>query len=135
MSATRLSKLKQYMQEQQFSAVAVNAGPTLTYLTGLHFHLMERPVVLVLSSDDEPTIILPELELATCSSQCGCTRMPKIQLVGPQLLLMPSGVWGCPGKRSGWNRGSSGFLSMNIFALPAVKRNLSTVQPSFRRFE
>ncbi len=64
MSAKRLARLTQYIQEQQFSAVAVNAGPTLTYLTGLHFHLMERPVVMVFSPDHQPTIILPELELA-----------------------------------------------------------------------
>ena len=64
MSAIRLERLTQYMQQQQFSAMAVNAGPTLTYLTGLHFHLMERPVVMVFSPDHEPTIILPELELA-----------------------------------------------------------------------
>ncbi len=64
MPTTRLSRLMQYMKEQQYSAVAVNAGPTLTYLTGLHFHLMERPVVMVFSRDHEPTIILPELELA-----------------------------------------------------------------------
>jgi Xaa-Pro dipeptidase len=64
MSATRLSRLEKYMEEQQFAAVAVNAGPTLTYLTGMHFHLMERPVVAVFSPSHEPTIILPELELA-----------------------------------------------------------------------
>jgi Xaa-Pro dipeptidase len=64
MSATRLPRLMQCMEEHRVSAVAVNAGPTLTYLTGLHFHLMERPVVMVFSSDYQPTIILPELELA-----------------------------------------------------------------------
>lgn len=64
MPTTRLSRLKQYMEEQGYSAAAVNAGPTLTYLTGLHFHLMERPVVMVFSRDHEPTIIVPELELA-----------------------------------------------------------------------
>lgn len=64
MSAARLHRLKGYMDEKGFSAVAVNAGPTLTYLTGLHFHLMERPVVIVFTLGDEPTIILPELEQA-----------------------------------------------------------------------
>jgi Xaa-Pro dipeptidase len=64
LSTTRLPRLTHYMSEQQFSAVAVNAGPTLTYLTGLHFHLTERPVVMVFSPDHQPTIILPELELA-----------------------------------------------------------------------
>lgn len=64
MSAKRLEKLKRLMAEKEFSAVAVNAGPSLTYLTGLHFHLMERPVVVVFTPDDEPTVILPELEQA-----------------------------------------------------------------------
>ena len=63
MSATRLTRLRQCMEEQQVAAVAVNAGPTLTYLTGLHFHLMERPVVVIFTLQEEPTIILPELEL------------------------------------------------------------------------
>jgi Xaa-Pro dipeptidase len=64
MSATRLQRLKKYMDEREFSAVAVNAGPTLTYLTGLHFHLMERPVVIIFTLNDDPIIILPELEQA-----------------------------------------------------------------------
>lgn len=64
MFAARLDRLKRYMEEKGFSAVAVNAGPTLTYLTGLHFHLMERPVAIVFTPGDDPTIILPELEQA-----------------------------------------------------------------------
>jgi Xaa-Pro dipeptidase len=64
MPAIRLQRLKECMNEKGFSAVAVNAGPTLTYLTGLHFHLMERPVVIIFTLNDDPTIILPELEQA-----------------------------------------------------------------------
>lgn len=64
MFAKRLHRLKGYMVEKGFSAVAVNAGPSLTYLTGLHFHLMERPVVVVFTPTGDPTIILPELEQA-----------------------------------------------------------------------
>ncbi len=52
------------MEEQGVGVVAVNAGPTLTYLTGLHFHLMERPVVMVFTLGSKPTVILPELEQA-----------------------------------------------------------------------
>ncbi len=62
MFATRLNKLKGHMEEKGLAAVAVNAGPTLTYLTGLHFHLMERPVVIIFTVEDDPVIILPELE-------------------------------------------------------------------------
>lgn len=64
MPAARLKKLTKYMNERGFKAVAVNAGPTLTYLTGLHFHLMERPVVIIFTLKDDPIIILPELEQA-----------------------------------------------------------------------
>ena len=64
MSIARQLRLKGYMDEKGFAAVAVNAGPSLTYLTGLHFHLMERPAVIVFTLTDEPTIILPELEQA-----------------------------------------------------------------------
>ena len=58
----RREKLVQFMTKSGVDAVAVNAGPSLTYLTGLHFHLMERPVVIVFTKDTVPTIILPELE-------------------------------------------------------------------------
>lgn len=64
MLVKRQFRLKKHMAEKGFVALAVNAGPTLTYLTGLHFHLMERPVVVVFTPDNDPTIILPELELA-----------------------------------------------------------------------
>ncbi|HSA99198.1 MAG TPA: Xaa-Pro peptidase family protein [Anaerolineales bacterium] len=49
-------------------AVILNPGPTLTHLTGLRFHLMERPVVLMFAKDKEPAIVLPELELQKVAS-------------------------------------------------------------------
>jgi len=64
---TRLSRLANSMLEKGVAAVAVNAGPTLSYLSGLHFHLMERPVVMVFCSGHEPILILPELEQAKLS--------------------------------------------------------------------
>ena len=59
----RQERLKAEMAKAGFDAVAVNAGPTLTYLSGFDFHLMERPTVMVFTPGDLPTIILPELEL------------------------------------------------------------------------
>jgi Xaa-Pro dipeptidase len=49
-------------------AVILNPGPTLAHLTGLRFHLMERPVVLLFARDQEPAIVLPELELQKVAS-------------------------------------------------------------------
>ena len=47
---------------EQLDAMALNAGPSLYYLTGLEFHLSERPVVGLFVEDTAPVIILPELE-------------------------------------------------------------------------
>jgi Xaa-Pro aminopeptidase len=60
---SRLEKLYTELNKGGFDAVALNPGPTLTYLTGLHFHLMERPVVMLFTSGKMPALILPELEL------------------------------------------------------------------------
>ena len=62
MYSLRQKRLETIIESTQLDAIALNAGPSLTYLTGLHFHLMERPVVLLLVPGKQPTIILPELE-------------------------------------------------------------------------
>lgn len=59
----RLEKLYAAMQAAGLDAVALNPGPTLTYLTGLTFHLMERPVVMLLTPGTDPALVLPELEM------------------------------------------------------------------------
>jgi Xaa-Pro dipeptidase len=63
MTQSRLDKLTASLRTSGLSAVALNPGPTLTYLTGVAFHLMERPVVLLVAADKDPVLILPELEL------------------------------------------------------------------------
>ncbi|HEY3311103.1 MAG TPA: Xaa-Pro peptidase family protein [Anaerolineales bacterium] len=62
MTQARLEKLYRAMADSKLEAVAINPGPTLTYLTGLNFHLMERPVVMFFSAGKDPAIVLPELE-------------------------------------------------------------------------
>ncbi|MCI0521774.1 MAG: Xaa-Pro peptidase family protein [Chloroflexi bacterium] len=63
MSNPRLEKLYVNLYESQLNAIALNPGPTLIYLTGAHFHLMERPVVFLAAVDRTPAIVLPELEM------------------------------------------------------------------------
>ena len=63
MTTARLEKLTASLRTSGLDAVALNPGSTLTYLTGAHFHLMERPVVLLVAQGQEPAIILPELEM------------------------------------------------------------------------
>ncbi len=58
----RLEKLAVSIRTFGLDAVAINPGPTLTYLTNLKFHLMERPVVLLVAAGKDPVIVLPEFE-------------------------------------------------------------------------
>jgi Xaa-Pro dipeptidase len=62
MTVARLQKLTASLQQAGLQAVSLNPGPTLTYLTGVHFHLMERPVVLLVAPDKDPALVFPELE-------------------------------------------------------------------------
>src|SRR3990170_3708420 len=58
----RQAQLASALQTYRLDAVALNAGPSLTYLTGLHFHLSERPAVALFAPNRPATLILPELE-------------------------------------------------------------------------
>ena len=68
MTQSRLDRLNHSLKTSDLDAVILNPGPTLTHLTGLHFHLMERPVVLMFAKDQDPAIVLPELELQKVAS-------------------------------------------------------------------
>ncbi|MDI6769637.1 MAG: Xaa-Pro peptidase family protein [Anaerolineales bacterium] len=59
----RLENLKQALRTFGLDSIALNPGPSLTYLTGLCFHLSERPVVVIFTPDKPPVIVLPELEM------------------------------------------------------------------------
>lgn len=52
------------MQQAGLQALALVPGPTLFYLSGLSFHLMERPIFCLLLGDRAPCIVVPELEQA-----------------------------------------------------------------------
>ena len=45
-----------------FDCIALNPGPSLMYLTGLNFHLMERPVIAIFLPAEAPVLIIPRLE-------------------------------------------------------------------------
>ncbi len=65
----RLNRLYQTMLAQGLDALAINPGPSMVYLTGLHFHLSERPTLLLLAPPKSPVLILPELEMVK-AQQC-----------------------------------------------------------------
>ena len=74
-----IQRLQQQMYNTNFDLIAFNPGPSLHYLTGLDFHLMERPVILFVPATGEPVMALPELEY------------PRMQGAFPSLLCFPYG--------------------------------------------
>ena len=68
MTQSRFDQLGDSLRTSDLDAVILNPGPTLTHLTGLQFHLMERPVVLLFAKDQVPALVLPELELQKVAS-------------------------------------------------------------------
>jgi Xaa-Pro dipeptidase len=59
---SRQEKLKNILGSAGLDSLVLNPGPSLIYLTGLHFHLSERPVLVFFMPDTSPIIVLPELE-------------------------------------------------------------------------
>ena len=62
MLKNRVDRLVMILKDLALDALVLNPGPSLTYLTGLSFHLMERPVAAIFTCDGEVGIVLPELE-------------------------------------------------------------------------
>ena len=63
MTPTRISHLLDIIKKAGLDAIAFNPSPSLTYLTGLHLGIMERPMVLILTAGGKAALVLPELEM------------------------------------------------------------------------
>ncbi len=62
MNDQRLQRLTEQIVAHGLDGVALMPGPNLLYVSGMHVHLSERPIVLFIPADDEPAIIIPTLE-------------------------------------------------------------------------
>lgn len=58
----RQARLATQMAAANLKLLVFNPSPSLTYLTGLHFHLSERPVIALFSPHTPPILVMPELE-------------------------------------------------------------------------
>lgn len=58
----RIDQLKNTLRHSDLDAIAINAGPDLTYFSGLELHLSERPVILFIGLEEIPVIFFPEFE-------------------------------------------------------------------------
>jgi Xaa-Pro dipeptidase len=59
---SRQKQLINHLNSAGLDGLVLNPGPSLVYLTGLHFHLSERPVVVFFLPGTSPIIVSPELE-------------------------------------------------------------------------
>lgn len=64
----RRQSLSEALNESGLHAAAIVPGANFTYLTGLHFHLMERPTLVVFTKLGEVFAVMPELERLKWSS-------------------------------------------------------------------
>ena len=131
MSHSRIEQLAQALTADGFDALALNPGPTLTYLTGLHFHLMERPTVLLVAPGQVPALVLAGLEMA------------KARAAGFELQTFPfgdnPGDWhlafeqaaaavGLDGKRIGVEAGRMRFLELRFLENAAPKARFEAAE-------
>ena len=61
---SRFEKFLSLLNHNNFDAAVLNPGASFHYLTGLDFHLMERPTVLIIRADGKAALILPKLEVS-----------------------------------------------------------------------
>ena len=62
MNSERLERLTEQIVANGLDGLALVPGPNMVYVSGIHAHLSERPIVLFLPADDDPAIIIPSLE-------------------------------------------------------------------------
>lgn len=60
----RQTKLAELLKQNGLDALALNAGPSQTYFSDLHFHLMERPAIILFGPGKTSVTIVPEFERA-----------------------------------------------------------------------
>lgn len=58
----RMNRLREILRGEGLDAFAVIPGFTMLYLTGISFHLMERPIVLLIMPDEPATFVVPGME-------------------------------------------------------------------------
>jgi len=99
----RLTRLFQAMRGLGLEAIALNPGPTLFYLTGLTFHLMERPVIALFTLDHQPCLVLPDLERAKAEATQGLDLLSYGEAEASRLEVMQRACArvGLPGRRIG----------------------------------
>ena len=72
----RFQSLSSAMQDAGLDVLALNPSPSLFHLTGLRFHLFERPIVFFYRPGSSPVLVLPELEATKIDPALGFDLFP-----------------------------------------------------------
>ncbi len=62
MNTERLKRLQKQILANGLDGLALMPGPNMVYISGIHAHLSERPIILFIPADDDPAIVIPTLE-------------------------------------------------------------------------
>ena len=68
MNGERLQRLLAEARRHGLAGLALVPGHSMDYVSGIHSHTSERPIVLFLPVDAEPAIIIPALEAMKASA-------------------------------------------------------------------
>lgn len=71
----RLDKLYQHMEDQQMDLLLITHPKNIFYVTGFHTEPHERFLGLLIPSEGEPILIVPELDLDTAAEKSSVTRI------------------------------------------------------------
>ncbi|MCA9930496.1 MAG: aminopeptidase P family protein [Anaerolineales bacterium] len=67
MNQERLKRLQHQIVAHGMDGVALMPGPNMLYISGMHTHVSERPILLFVPADDDPAVIIPTLEAMKAS--------------------------------------------------------------------
>lgn len=114
----RQARTLELLSEVDVVSAAVVPGPNMLYLTGLEFHLSERPVLGFVTRDRPPHFVLPHLEAAKLAdAEFATESFPYTDEAGPQDAVRAAlQSLGIGGSRCGVENRRIRYLEMELMA-------------------
>ncbi len=124
----RLQRLQAALAQAHLDAVAAIAGPNLCYLTGLSFHLSERPAVGFFPAQGQPVLVAPALE----ETKVTAGAPYPLRLLTYDDVAGPSGAFRQAAEALAWNgarRLGVEFGRMRVMELRWLEEALAPTRP------
>ncbi len=113
---TRQGQMTRLLEQAGLDALALNAGNSQTYFTGLRYYLMERPIVALLVPGQPLVLILPGFEsgkAAGCGYPLQTFTYGENPSLWPEAFASALGSLGKPLRRVGVEGGNMRFLELS----------------------